>query len=295
MNTVQSEPAGQVRANAVKKDNSVENADTEQSRAVNRFFDSASATWSDYYDEQASTISHLDVTVRLSVATAMLEATCQGVDGPITMLDAGCGTGEGTSRLSVGKLNRFAVDLSTAMVGKAVQRYDYLRGCAANAVQLPFAANAFDILLSLGTIEYISPCEEAVREFRRVLKPGGTLVVSVPNGASWFRRLHRVERQLTRSLRVFRARLKGIEGERADLIQTFQHQSWTTEEIAHILGRCGFQLIETKFITYGWLLPMAEEWPANLAFCRWMNSHCQGQGWFAQNLACTTVIRARAI
>lgn len=295
MKHIPPEPMDRTTEGAASKDCLDSNWNAGQSDAVNRFFDAASATWSDYYEGHADTLSHLDLTVRLHVATTMLQEACKEARDPIALLDAGCGTGEGTSQLSGMQLKAFAVDLSAAMVGKAVRRYTYLEGCAANAVQLPFVDNVFDIILSLGTLEYISPCDLAVKEFRRVLKPGGTLICSIPNRASWFRRLDLVERKLTRPLRRMRARLRGVGVEAAGLIQTFQHQSWTLSEVERLLGGCNFELAAAKLITYGWLLPIAESWRANLALCRWMNIYCRDKEWLARRLACTTVLCARAV
>ncbi len=46
---------------------------------------------------------------------------------------------------------------------------------------LPYTAGSFDCLTSLDGLEHIECPPQAVREFRRLLKPSGHLVVSVPN------------------------------------------------------------------------------------------------------------------
>ncbi len=46
---------------------------------------------------------------------------------------------------------------------------------------LPFRTNAFDSIYSMGTIEHFPDYEVAVREIFRVLKPGGTAIIGVPN------------------------------------------------------------------------------------------------------------------
>ncbi len=52
--------------------------------------------------------------------------------------------------------------------------------CAA-AEALPFPANSFDLLLSHEVLEHVRDDRQAVSEMARVLKPGGRLVVFVPN------------------------------------------------------------------------------------------------------------------
>ena len=46
---------------------------------------------------------------------------------------------------------------------------------------LPFANQAFDYVTCLEGLEHIENPQQAIREFARVLRPGGTVIVSVPN------------------------------------------------------------------------------------------------------------------
>ena len=47
--------------------------------------------------------------------------------------------------------------------------------------ELPFSDHSFDYLTCLEGLEHIENPQQAMREFARVLKPGGHLIVSVPN------------------------------------------------------------------------------------------------------------------
>lgn len=47
--------------------------------------------------------------------------------------------------------------------------------------ELPFAGRSFDHLTCLEGLEHIENPQQAIREFARVLRPGGTVIVSVPN------------------------------------------------------------------------------------------------------------------
>jgi SAM-dependent methyltransferase len=46
---------------------------------------------------------------------------------------------------------------------------------------LPFQTDSFDLVYSMGTIEHFADSDVAVREIFRVLKPGGTAIIGVPN------------------------------------------------------------------------------------------------------------------
>ena len=54
---------------------------------------------------------------------------------------------------------------------------------AADALAMPFANQAFDVVICSEVLEHIPEHQRAMGEIVRVLKPGGTLVVSVPR---WF-------------------------------------------------------------------------------------------------------------
>ena len=266
-------------------------AEKGQRQAVRRHFDKESSSWSDRYDRPASTLSQLDVTARLAVANQMVKAVDVAASPHPFILDMGCGTGEGTSRIYKEGMTVIAADLSPEMVRTAVQRFPVLQGCVADAAGLPFESERFDIVQSLGVLEYIGPYESAVRELRRVLKPGGTLVISIPNRNSLFRYLHRLERSMTAPLRRLRTRRQDDAGWEVG----FRHRQWSLAEAVSMLQASGFNVVDVNLFTYGILFPAAESWRANLALCRWLNAHCRGKGALCRNLALTAVLQARAV
>lgn len=76
------------------------------------------------------------------------------------------------------------VDLSTP----AVERLGALGGSVVlgEITALPFAAQRFDLVVAFDVIEHVEDDRAACRELRRVLKPGGRLVMSVPlHAARW--------------------------------------------------------------------------------------------------------------
>lgn len=50
-----------------------------------------------------------------------------------------------------------------------------------DAQRLPFADGSFDLLVSCETIEHLPQVENAVKEFHRVVRPGGRLLLTTPN------------------------------------------------------------------------------------------------------------------
>jgi len=91
------------------------------------------------------------------------------------VLDVGCGDGFYLAGLA-GRfgLVGFGVDISTAAVDAAAQRYPGQRWIAANGDRrLPFADQAFDCIMSI-------TARKNPEEFQRLLAPGGRLLLAVP-------------------------------------------------------------------------------------------------------------------
>lgn len=260
-------------------------------QAVRQHFDKKSSNWGDRYDRHVCTLSQLDVTVRLAVANRMVKAVDMSLSPHPLILDLGCGTGEGTYGIFAEGMTVIATDLSTEMVRTAVRRFPVLQGCVADAAGLPFNSECFDIVQSLGMLEYIGPYKQALRELRRVLKTGGTLVISIPNRHSVFRYLHRLERFITAPLRRLRTRQQDDAGWEVG----FRHRQWSLSEAVSLLQASGFDVVDINLCTYGILQPAAESWRANLALCRWLNTRCRGIGVLCRNLALTAVFQVRAV
>jgi len=122
------------------------------------------------------------------VALAVLERTLDGRQG-LRILDAGCGTGGTTVELL-----RFGavvgVDLAWAALEPARGRG--LRDLARGSVErLPFGPATFDVVTSFEVVYHLGVSNDAaaLTEIRRVLKPGGLLLLRVP-AHDWLRGEH---------------------------------------------------------------------------------------------------------
>jgi methionine biosynthesis protein MetW len=105
------------------------------------------------------------------------------------VLDVGCGAGNGYAPEVAERARSYTgVDVSAHAVGLARER-----GLEAvvveDASRLPFEDASFDVALCVEVLEHLLRPDEAVVEARRVLRPGGRLVVSAPNVAYWRLRL----------------------------------------------------------------------------------------------------------
>lgn len=110
-------------------------------------------------------------------------------------LIVGCGRGEEVAILEAGRI--VALDLSLTGVQAARQAQPGAAYCQADGTRLPFGSGSFDALLCSEVIEHVLDPPALVSEFARVLRPGGTLILSTPNWISWWGLARLIGRMLT--------------------------------------------------------------------------------------------------
>lgn len=119
-----------------------------------------------------------------------IAALLEGLQGDL--LDAGCGTGQMLRFLrdSCGdRLSLTGLDRSESMIEVARNVVDdaYVRLTVGRIEQMPFASSAFDVVLAMGSLEYVSNMDEAIAEIARVTRPGGLAIVTMQNRWSPYR------------------------------------------------------------------------------------------------------------
>jgi GT2 family glycosyltransferase/SAM-dependent methyltransferase/peptidoglycan hydrolase CwlO-like protein len=99
------------------------------------------------------------------------------------VLDLACGTGYGTAILGAQGGKVTGVDISAAAIRLARKRHgsDNVTFVIADCFDLPFAAGSFDVVVANEMIEHVADHDALIAEARRVLVPGGMLLVSTPN------------------------------------------------------------------------------------------------------------------
>jgi len=98
------------------------------------------------------------------------------------MLDVATGPGYLAAAAIERGATAAAVDFSASMIAHARQAYPEVEFQVASADHLPFSNESFDAVgISFGMLHFPQP-EQALSEAARVLRPGGRIVGSVPNG-----------------------------------------------------------------------------------------------------------------
>lgn len=129
-----------------------------------RFFD----VWSKFYRAGP-----------LGLALRRVQRRCidsLGIAPGMQVLDLGCGPGDGAARIAARGATAIGLDYSQGMLATAAKEAS-LKGrlLRADAGRLPFADASFDRLVCTNSFHHYPAHLAALREMRRVLKPGGVL------------------------------------------------------------------------------------------------------------------------
>lgn len=147
----------------------------------NRFDDDPDEVRS-MYDEWVETydadVEAWDYKVPETIAGMLLEASGGVPDGQV--LDAGCGIGRsGVALRDAGFHDLVGIDLSPASVATAAERGIYTETLVADLTEpLPFDDDRFAAAISAGVFSYVGNPGPTLREMIRIVRPGGTIIVS---------------------------------------------------------------------------------------------------------------------
>ncbi|WP_225335176.1 methyltransferase domain-containing protein [Halomicrobium urmianum] len=100
------------------------------------------------------------------------------------VLDVGCGTGFATEGLLEETEHVHGLDQSAHQLDRAVRKFGRrgpVRFYRGDAERLPFQDDSFDVVWSSGSIEYWPNPVDALEECRRVVRPGGQVLIVGPD------------------------------------------------------------------------------------------------------------------
>jgi len=94
------------------------------------------------------------------------------------ILDAGCGSGRNMVELARhGAVSGVELSSTSVALARARNAGEVIAG---SVLEMPFESDGFDLAVCLDVIEHLADDVAALRELRRVVAPGGLLLVTVP-------------------------------------------------------------------------------------------------------------------
>jgi SAM-dependent methyltransferase len=142
----------------------------------------------DFYEDPGTTVSSGPERGRRQ-AEMLAEVLAQR-GGPQQIVDVGCGDGAAThlvKRLAP-RSTVIGVDWSAMALVQARARGLLVIQGGIDAAGLPLPDASADVVVMSELIEHLVDTDAAVEEARRILRPGGVLLLSTPNLAAWFNR-----------------------------------------------------------------------------------------------------------
>ncbi len=150
-----------------------------------------------------------------------------------SFLDAGCGDGRYLAALGrAGQVPPIVVGIDIAERMLATARETSLRDgveavfVRANLEELPFPDDTFELVLCVQVVEHLLEPSAGLREIARVLRPGGTVLLSTDNEKNRITQVLNYPRNLI-------VRALHIGGRRCKV--SFPHRAFTTAEIASLV------------------------------------------------------------
>ena len=114
------------------------------------------------------------------------------------VLEVGCGAGVDLIRYARGGARVTGIDVAESAIGLAQENFRQqgldARLLVADGELMPFRDASFDLVYAHGIVQYAAGDRAVIDECRRVVRPGGQVIVQVYNRISWLNALSKVMR-----------------------------------------------------------------------------------------------------
>jgi len=123
--------------------------------------------------------------------------------GSVSAIDIGCGAGVFSLYMAKKGINTIGIDGAESMIRTC--NYNKEKLCLEKVqfvqAEIPFLPgleiNAADMIICSSVLEYITPFRETISLFARLLKKNGILILSLPNGDSYYRKYEKLKFKFT--------------------------------------------------------------------------------------------------
>lgn len=212
--------------------------DAEFSSTVATYFDDLAPIWQKNYAPQGAMLTRIERFAQVLAA--------HGVSAG-RLLDYGCGSGALASAYAQRGFTVTACDISPQMLAVAQREHgDVIRWVPIDSQQprLPFGDASHEAVIASSVLEYVPDPQHLLREFHRILAPGGVLLCSVPDERHVVRQEERrwldaAQRPLRRLLLALSPRFMPIR-RRYDYLN-MSVTRWTPEQWVAAYAQAGFR------------------------------------------------------
>jgi ubiquinone/menaquinone biosynthesis C-methylase UbiE len=161
------------------------------------------------------------------------------------VLEIGCGNGNGTKLIKkyFKPKEIYGIDLDPKMIeiAQKKQKAEGVFFTVGDAAKLPYKDQMFDAVFDFGVIHHIAAWKECLKEVKRVLKPGGQLIIEDVS-------IETFENPLGRFFRKFFNHPYGTMYKRGEFFGFLEHQGWhiTSRKVLNPVGFEYFIVVAAK-------------------------------------------------
>ena len=168
----------------------------------------------------------------------------EAVEAGDRVLDACCGTGDlAVAARKAGAGNVVGIDFSERMLERVRRKASEVEWIQADVLKLPFEDASFDAAVVGFGARNVEDLEAAVRELRRVLRPGGRLgILEITTPRGWLAPFYRL--WFDRIVPLLGRLLPG--GDAYTYLPASVRRFPGPEELAELLGSCGFEAVRFR-------------------------------------------------
>jgi demethylmenaquinone methyltransferase/2-methoxy-6-polyprenyl-1,4-benzoquinol methylase len=168
---------------------------------------------------------------------------------PMRILDIAAGTGTSSMALLAEGVEVVAADFSKGMLAEGKKRYPQLEFVFADAMKLPFEDASFDVVTMSFGLRNVADHKVALKEFYRVLKPTGRLVICEFSHVSGF--LGRLYRWYLRNVLPVVAKLVSSNPQAYSYLSE-SIEAWPKQpELRDDISAAGFDSASYRNLTFG--------------------------------------------
>jgi demethylmenaquinone methyltransferase/2-methoxy-6-polyprenyl-1,4-benzoquinol methylase len=168
---------------------------------------------------------------------------------PMRILDIAAGTGTSSMALLAEGVEVVAADFSKGMLAEGKKRYPQLEFVFADAMKLPFEDASFDVVTMSFGLRNVADHKVALKEFFRVLKPSGRLVICEFSHVSGF--LGRLYRWYLRNVLPVVAKLVSSNPQAYSYLSE-SIEAWPKQpELRDDISAAGFDSASYRNLTFG--------------------------------------------